>query len=107
MPEGRTDMPESSLRSSASPSRKERGWIRQGEVRKPKGNNLYTYRREFECSIDSLRSGDLSEDEAKKLPQWIRHFVRPGMGRGEALACIVVEGALRGEEKHFLEALKP
>jgi len=82
-----------------------RPW-KPGQSGNPKGINQYTYKRDFETTIDCLLSGKLSEVEAAQVPEWVQALVKSGMPRGEALAHIAVLGALRGEEKHFLEALK-
>jgi len=79
-----------------------------GEVRNPEGHNQYTYRRDFERSIDELLKGKLSESEIEdlKLPPHIRHVVETGeVSRGEVIAMITVAGAMMGEEKRLAEVL--
>jgi len=82
-----------------------RPW-KPGQSGNPKGVNRYTYKRDFETTVDRLLSGEFAEDEAAQLSGWVRALVKPGMKRGEALAHITVTGALRGDEKHLLEMLK-
>ena len=80
--------------------------IQPGEVRNPEGVNQYTYKRDFEQTVDALLKGQLSPDEAESIPDWVRGLVSPNMTRGEALGLIAVQGALRGEGRHFDELLK-
>jgi hypothetical protein len=82
-----------------------RPW-KPGQSGNPKGINQYSYKRDFETTIDRLLAGEISEAEATLVPEWVQELVKPGMPRGEALAHIAVVGALRGKEKHLLEALK-
>jgi len=79
-----------------------------GEVRNPKGINQYTYRGDFERSIDALLKGKLSgpEIEDLKLPDHIRHVVEAGeVTRGEVIAMITVAGAMMGEKERLAEVL--
>ena len=80
--------------------------IQPGQVLNPEGKNQYTYKRDFELTIDRLLKGELSPEEAESVPEWVRELVRPGMTRGEALALVTVAGALRGDPKHLAVVLK-
>ena len=79
-----------------------------GEIRNPKGINQYTYRRDFEHSIDALLKGKLTAPEIEdlKLPAHIRHVVEAGeVSRGEVIAMITVAGAMMGEKERLAEVL--
>jgi hypothetical protein len=78
--------------------------VQPGEIRNPEGKNQYSYKREFELTIDALLKGELSPEEAESVPEWVRDVVKPGMTRCEALARVTVAGALRGDPK-FIEAV--
>ncbi len=80
--------------------------IQPGQILNPKGVNQYSYKRDFEQSIDGLLKGELSAEEAQSVPEWVRDLVKRGMTRGEALALVTVAGALRGDSKHLAVVLK-
>ncbi len=81
-----------------SPSRKANGRIQPGEVRNPAGANQYTYRRDFEEAIGRLCQGTLTDSERSLLPDRVSPDLVPeGITRGEAIAVVIVTGALRGE----------
>ena len=80
--------------------------IQPGQVLNPAGANQYTYKRDFELTIDRLLKGELSPEEVETVPSWVRGLVTAGMTRGEALAAVTVAGALRGDSKHLAAVLK-
>jgi uncharacterized protein YoaH (UPF0181 family) len=80
--------------------------IQPGQVLNPEGVNQYTYKRDFELTIDALLKGELSPEEAQSVPEWVQDVVSPGMTRGAALAAVTVTGALRGDSKHLVAVLK-
>lgn len=84
----------------------ETGKIRPGEVRNPEGRNQYSYKRDFEVTIDKLLAGELTETEAELVPEAAKALIKPGMSRGEALAVVTVTAALCGDDKHLAELLK-
>ena len=74
----------------------------------PKGNNQYTYRRDFERSITLLLKGNLREEEveALNLPDYILHIAESGaLTRGELIAVITVYKAMQGNKDGMAEAL--
>ena len=99
--------------------------IQPGEVRNPKGINQYTYRRDFEISIDRLLAGrwefrrePVEDKEGEKCSclicglrncnlyvgeQQYAHAACideiDGMSRGEAIAYVTVRRAMAGDEK--------
>lgn len=83
-----------------------------GEVRNPKGNNQYTYKRNFENSIDTLLAGEVTEEYLELVPPNVRALIDERMAagdkltRGEVLALITVAGAFKGDEKQLPEVLK-
>ena len=80
--------------------------IQPGQVLNPRGNNQYSYKRDFERTIDALLRGEISRDEIELLPPLVRTSVQPGMTRGEALASATVAAAFALEEKHLANVLK-
>jgi len=80
--------------------------IQPGEVRNLDGTNQYTYKRDFERTIDALLKGGLSPEEVASVPDWVQDLIAPGMKRGEALAAVTVAGALRGGSRHLAAVLK-
>ena len=86
--------------------------IAPGEVRNPKGNNQYTYKRNFENSIDKLLAGDVTDEYLNLVPSHVRELIDARMAagdkltRGEVLALITVAGAFQGDEKQLPEVLK-
>ena len=80
--------------------------FKPGDVGNPKGTNQYTYRRDFERTIDAMLKGELSPKEAEAVPDWVLDVITPGMTRGEAIAAVTVAGALRGDSRHLLGVLK-
>ncbi len=46
--------------------------IQPGQVLNPKGANQYTYKRDFELTIDALLKGELSPEEVESAPEWVR-----------------------------------
>jgi len=82
--------------------------IQPGQVLNPKGNNQYTYRRDFETAISALLSGNITEEHIAFLPEHIRPLIqeRTDMSRGEVIALVTVTGALQGDEKQLADVLK-
>ena len=86
--------------------------VKPGQVLNPKGNNQYTYKRNFERSIDNLLRGDVTPDYISLVPASIRELVQARLDngdkltRGEVLALITVAGAFKGDEKQLPEVLK-
>ena len=82
--------------------------IKPGQVLNPKGNNQYTYRRDFETAIDELLAGSLTPEHAELIPENLREQISsiPDMTRGKAIAIIAVAGALGGDEKQLPDVLK-
>lgn len=82
--------------------------VKPGEVRNPTGKNQYTYRRDFERTIDELLAGDLTPEHAELIPEKLREMISsmPAMTRGKAIALITMAGALGGDEKQLPEVLK-
>jgi hypothetical protein len=70
------------------------------------GTNQYSYRREFERTIDVLFKGELSPEEAKAVPDWVRDLIAPGMTRREAMATVTFAGALRDDSRLLLALLE-
>jgi hypothetical protein len=91
---------------SAAPTSRGDGRFQPGEVRNPEGKNQWTYRRNFEKAVSALLSGELTEADAVVLPSWVKGSIHDGMSRGEAIATIAVQGALRGDVKYLAELLK-
>ena len=52
--------------------------FKPGDVGNPEGRNQYTYRRDFERTIDALLRGELSPKEAEAVPAWIQDVIAPG-----------------------------
>ena len=82
--------------------------IAPGEVRNPKGNNQYTYKRNFERAIDSLLCGDITPEHLAFIPESVRPLIEAqgDMSRGEVMALITVIGGLSGDEKQLESVLK-
>ena len=70
------------------------------------GRNQYSYKRDFERTVDALLRGKPVNGELDKAPRWLRDAVLPGMTRGEALAAATVAGAFSGDLKHLATVLK-
>ena len=75
--------------------------IQPGEARNPTGRNQYTYRREFERSIDRLLAGEFPDGERERvgIPPEVLKLLPEGATRGEVIAHVAVLRAVQGDEK--------
>ena len=81
--------------------------IRKGEVLNPEGRNQYSYRRDFEAAIQGLLTGETTPEELERVgvPEDVRDLIPEGATRGEVLAIVTVQLAMKGEARHLADAL--
>ena len=79
--------------------------ILPGQVLNPTGRNQFSYRRDFERTIERLLRSPAA-GSLEHAPEWMIDAVEPGMSKGEALAAATVAGALAGDLKHLGTVLK-
>jgi hypothetical protein len=92
---------------AADPTRNADGTWKPGVAPNPVGTNQYTYRRNFERSIDRMLNGEISPELLDLVPETVQRMIQDGadLTTGEVIALCQIVRTLEGDEKATAESL--